>query len=83
MDPRQRGALMDVVITRSFLGICHMQVCATWHVTDEEILRVCNSKNPSGTSLGWCRVIRSQDEGKLAPVPCADDSSRLHILVAC
>ena len=71
-----------VMITRPVLGICHMQVCAVSDATDEEILNVCNAGNPSGTSLGWCRVHRT-DEKAAAPVPCGDDYERLHILVSC
>lgn len=69
-----------VVITKSILGICHMQVCAERDATDVEILDVCNRDNPSGTSLGWCEVIR---EGKGRPIACADDATRTHFLVVC
>lgn len=40
-----------VVVTRPFMGICGMQVCAHKDATDEEILAVCNGENPSGTSV--------------------------------
>lgn len=75
-----------VVITRSIIGIFRMQVCAEKDVTDEEILDVCNSENPAGTSNGWCRVIRAaQDETEenAVPVACVEDSNRLHFLVEC
>jgi hypothetical protein len=69
-----------VVVTNPFVGICHMQVCADKSATDDEILSVCNRENPSGTSNGWSSIVK---EGDGAPVVCADDPSRLHILVAC
>ena len=77
-----------VVVTRAMVGICHMQVCAAKDATDEEILRVCNRENMSGTQNGWSSVIRGSDDfftppEKAAPIPCGDDADRLHILVAC
>ena len=52
--------------------------------TDEEILRVCNKENPSGTTLGWCSVVRSDaKEPKRNPVACAQEPGRTHFLVAC
>ena len=69
-----------VVVTRQFVGICHMQVCAASDASDEEILSVANTENPSGTDLGWTRVVRSGDGGQ---VPCADDSGRVHLLLVC
>lgn len=69
-----------VVVTRSFLGICHMQVCATADATDEEILYTANAKNPSGTSLGWGKVYR---RGKNKPVTCNDDANRKHFILSC
>ena len=77
-----------VVITKALHGICHMQVCAEHDASDEEILNVCNLQNPSGTTNGWGKVIRhAQDEhwltGSVVPVLCANDPTRLHILVAC
>ena len=73
-----------VIVTRSIIGICHMQVCAEADTTDEEILKVCNKENPSGTSLGWCRVIRDDKEKpNCNPVQCADDKERMHFMIAC
>ena len=74
-----------VIITRAMLGICYMQVCAVADAPDDEILAVCNRENPSGTTHGWCSVDRSVDGGLGTPGPkqCADDTSRLHFLVAC
>jgi hypothetical protein len=46
-----------IIITIPFHGICHMQVCAEKDVTDEEILKICNEQNPSGTINGWSTVL--------------------------
>ncbi len=80
----------NVLVTRSFYGICSMQVCAHKNATDDEILAVCNGENPSGTSNGWAKVVReSEGDDSLfagptkAPVVCADDPERLHIIVNC
>jgi len=76
-----------VVITRDFVGVCHMQVCAIADATDEEILEVCNHNNPSGTSNGWSKVHRKEGEKFLGvdigPVKCNDNPGRIHYLVAC
>ena len=77
-----------VLVTRPMVGLCHMQVCSVPDATDAEILQVCNGENPSGTSGGWGTVIRlpaGKDEffQTPGPVPCADDPSRLHMLVGC
>lgn len=74
---------MDTVhITQSFVGICHMQVCATADATDKEILAVCNDENPAGTTGGWQTVHRGA-AGPKAPVACAQDARRVHLLVSC
>lgn len=74
-----------VLITKPMVGICHMQVCAASDATDEEILEVCNRENPSGTTNGWGIVHRADHEtwGTIAPVACADNPDRLHIIVGC
>lgn len=82
-----------VVITRRMMPkewgiymLCFMGVCAEEDATDEEILEICNSENPCGTTNGWTRVIReavSEIEEKLTPVICADDPGRVHFIVAC
>jgi len=66
-----------VIITRGVVGIAHMQVCVIKDATDEEILKVCNQENPSGTSLGWCEVYRQN------PVVCSQYPDRRHFLVEC
>lgn len=79
--------LARVVVTRAMVGICHMQVCAESDATDDEILSVCNSENPSGTTNGWSSVCRDvkphRTFGDCAPKTCADDPKRTHFLVAC
>ena len=72
-----------VLVTRPFVGICHMQVCAMADVTDEEILVVCNKENPTGTQNGWSKVCRKNDKfwGKMAPVTCAQNPGRKHFMV--
>lgn len=79
-----------VVVSKMMCGICHMQVCAEADATDKEILEVCNGENPSGTSKGWCKVIRENEEPdefwpieKLKPVKCDDNDGRKHFMVAC
>jgi hypothetical protein len=74
-----------VVITNPYNGIVHMQVCAVNDATEEEILATCNRENPSGTSSGWCRVCRDDDEfwGNVGPVACEDDPGRTHYMIAC
>ena len=79
----RRERMMDrIIITKPFHGICHMQVCCEKDATDEEILSICNSENPSGTTLGWCSVLRDGNGGQ-SPLVCADNPDRLHILVGC
>lgn len=76
--------LPRVLVTNPFVGICHMQVCAVSDATDEEILRVSNLENMSGTSQGWGCVHREGDEDERArPVQCGDHPERTHFLVSC
>ncbi len=78
-----------VEITRISVGFFHMQVCAVNDATDEEILRVCNMKNPSGARKGWRKVVRTlydtpwHDTSEALPIPCEDYPNRMHILVGC
>ena len=61
-----------------------MQVCAEADVTNEEILNVCNEKNPSGTSQGWCEVLRKDYKREsMRPVKCASFPDRTHFLIQC
>lgn len=73
-----------IVVTRPFIGICGMQICAVNDVTDEEILEVCNRENPAGISNGWSEVIREVKKDDMfrtkasLPGPCDDNSERTH-----
>lgn len=71
-----------VTVSRSVVGICHMQVCAVADATDAEILKVCNGENPSGTQAGWTTVIREGEDNQ-RPVQCQSLGDRLHFLVSC
>lgn len=51
-----------VVITKRWLGLGGMQVCASRDATDKEILAVCNADNPAAIEAGWSTVVRSVDE---------------------
>lgn len=83
--------LPRILIVRAVVGFCFMVVCATSDVSDAEILKLCNEKNPSGTERGWDRVARTErsDGGELlfshvpGPVPCRDHDDRTHFLVSC
>lgn len=70
-----------VVVTRSILGICHMQVCAEDSVEDEEILMQANFKNPAGTTHGWSTVVR--DGSRLDPIECKQHKGRTHYILSC
>ena len=72
-----------VVISRFFCGLLYMQVCCVADATDEEILKACNDRNPSGTSNGWCHVVRLDTDKNKEPGPCQDHPGRVHILVSC
>lgn len=73
-----------VMIVKNFHGICHMIVCVEKDATNDEILEMCNRENPSGTSLGWCKVVREENEDpNRNPVPCDEIDNRLHILIGC
>jgi len=69
-----------VVVSSIFLNLFTMQVCCVKDATDEEILKVCNTENRSGTSGGWQTVVRD-GEGK--PGQCEKYPDRYHILVQC
>jgi len=73
-----------VVVSRNYNGLCSMQVCVEPDATDEEILNVCNTENPSGTKGGWSHVVREDKEHPHRnPTPCLQDEGRIHILVDC
>ena len=74
-----------VIVTKPFMGICGMQVCAEHGASDEEILEVCNRENLCGTEQGWCRVVREALDGypNSAPVACEKEPNRFHFIVYC
>ena len=75
-----------IEITKPILGIYAMQVCAIKGLTDEEILEVCNTENPAGTTAGWTKVYREEDDthGKnLLPVQCKEYEDREHLIIMC
>jgi len=80
-----------VIVTKGMVGICHMQVCAMADATDEEILAVCNQRNPSGTTNGWMSVIRENTPEEdtfwpikeWKPVTCQKFPERKHFIVGC
>lgn len=73
-----------IVILRAMNGFFYMNVCADKSATDDEIVAFCNRDNPSGTTNGWS-VIRNPDKeySNRAPVECANDSSRIHLMLSC
>ncbi|KKL87515.1 hypothetical protein LCGC14_1933960 [marine sediment metagenome] len=72
-----------VVVTRPFLGILYMQVCAVKNATNREILKQANIQNPCGTTLGWGTVHRKKTKDIEGAGQCESDSKRLHILLSC
>lgn len=75
-----------VEVSRSFVGLTGMQVCAVKDATDKEILAVCNAYNPAGTTKGWTTVIREENAERHnadGPVQCNDHADRNHYLVLC
>lgn len=74
-----------VEIARHTRGAIGMIVCCEAYVTDAAILAHCNQFNPSGTKLGWTTVVRNQPDldRVMRPLPCADHSGRIHLMVLC
>lgn len=75
-----------IIITRSIIGLCYMQVCCVKDASNAEILDKCNKDNPSGTEQGWQIVIRDDSSGyseKQKPVQCQDHKDRVHMMVVC
>lgn len=70
----------DVIVIRPFINICHIQACVKKTLSDKEIVEKLDKIHPSGTDLGWTRVIRG---GKNKPVQCETYEDRLHVLVRC
>lgn len=69
-----------VTTVAAIIGLCHMRVCAAKDVPEDEVIAYCNRDNPAGTTNGWIHIER---DGKLAPVECAEDPSRVHYMVVC
>lgn len=72
-----------IQVIAQMVGICHMRVCAVADASDAEVLAVANSENPSGTSQGWATVIREGTKKAGGPVMCADDTTRVHLMLEC
>ena len=73
-----------IIVTKVFHGIFSMQVCTEKDVSDDEILEVCNTENPSGTTAGWSIVVRNDTEHPdRNPIQCEEHPERLHLLVDC
>ena len=72
-----------VIITNPFMGLVAMQVCAESDAADEEILRICNLENPSGTTGGWGIVIRGGEPKDGGPIHCSDHPGRTHFIATC
>jgi hypothetical protein len=73
-----------VEMTKAWVGVLHMQVCAVDVATDEEILAVCNRDNPLHGTSRWKRVVRGDDPNDPPvgfPGPCDDHPGRTHLLV--
>ena len=83
---KESAKMPDVVVTRNMIGIYAMQVCAIKGASDEDILRVCNTMNPAGTTNGWSTVFRKIDEHhgeNMLPIPCKDYPNREHLIIFC
>ena len=76
-----------VVVTQRSCGLGYMQVCCVHDATDEEILKVCNTENPNGTTGGWRNVVRDAAKEdlpeKCGPIQCSEFPDRVHYLVSC
>jgi hypothetical protein len=76
----------DVVVTKPFIGLLYMQVCAYGEVPPDRVEERANALNPSGISNGWHIILADDpdDDGPpKTPVPCADYPARLHYLLSC
>lgn len=69
-----------VIVSR--VGVFNLQVCCVKDATDEEILEYAERHHPCGTRAGWSKPQRDNEENpNLNPVPCADDSDRIHLIL--
>jgi hypothetical protein len=82
-DPKE-ALTEDVVVTRPFVGLLYMQVCAYGEVPPERVQERANELNPAGTSNGWFVITEdSTDHPGQGPVPCEQDRARLHWMLNC
>jgi hypothetical protein len=58
-------------------GILDAQVCSSG--TYDEALEFIRITNPAGTENNW----QKNEEGKFAPVKCADNPDRTHYMFVC
>ena len=79
-----------VFISQFVAGFRAMQVCVLEEVPDEEILAVCNERNPQMVTGGWHTVVRSKVHARKckvdevsAPGRCVDCAGRWHKIVLC
>jgi hypothetical protein len=81
----------DVVVTKAVMPVAdwglwalvYMQVCAHGECPPDLIEQRANELNPLGSSAPWRLTIEGPDGQDLSPVPCADDSVRLHHMLSC
>lgn len=60
-------------------GLLGGVVCAPKSLSEEEVVRLVNVENPSGTRRGWSISNRKTlEDGTPLPAPCLEDSDRLH-----
>lgn len=76
----------DVVVTRGFMGLLYMQVCAHKDVPHDVVQDEANRQNPAGTENGWFLIVEDGEHGNSPdqwPVACKDDPDRFHYMLVC
>lgn len=58
-------------------GMVDARVCSTG--TYDEALEWIRKENPAGTQNNW----QKHEDGKFAPIKCADDPERTHYMFIC
>lgn len=76
--------MSEIIVTRA--RCLTMQLCAPHDATDEAIVQAAEQSYPCGTTNGWY-VVKDGDS-YLAPgvpsrVQCANDPTRIHVIVGC
>jgi hypothetical protein len=66
------------IIQNRPLGV---QACAPAHLSDEEIAESVNRQNPTGIASRWS--VCDPGHGDARRVACADDPSRVHVVLSC